>query len=81
MRFSADYPNNPPALWKDMFKIDLMKTMKKKFGMRQAFAQFPELLPIGTPVPDFELQTAAGETVSLSALRGKVIVLEFGAIT
>jgi cytochrome oxidase Cu insertion factor (SCO1/SenC/PrrC family) len=81
MRFSADYPNNPPALWKDLFKIDLMKTMKKKFGMRQAFAEFPNTLPIGSPAPDFTLLTAAGETVSLSSLRGKVIVLEFGAIT
>src|SRR3979490_980715 len=31
----------------------------------------------GSPAPDFELQTDTGETVRLSALRGKPVVLYF----
>ena len=31
----------------------------------------------GQQAPDFELQSDAGETVSLSALRGKPVVLYF----
>ena len=81
MQFKGYYSGNPPAIWKDMLKIDLVKTMKKKFGMRDDFAKFPDLHPIGSSAPDFTLETPAGEHVSLSSLRGKVVVLEFGAIT
>lgn len=81
MQFTGDYPGNPPALWKDLFKIDLFKTMKKKYGMRDAFANFAHHVPIGTLAPDFTLETTAGDKVPLSSLRGKVVVLEFGAIT
>jgi peroxiredoxin/outer membrane lipoprotein-sorting protein len=37
----------------------------------------PILLPVGTPAPDFTLQTTTGKSVSLSSLRGKVILLNF----
>lgn len=83
MQFPGDYPSNPPSMLKDMFKINLVKTMKKKYGtaMRQAFATFASSLPIGSPAPDFVLETITGEQLSLAELRGKVVVLEFGAIT
>ena len=64
MQFEGYYSGNPPALWKDMRKIDLMKTMKKKFGMRDDFTKFPELHPIGSSAPDFTLETPTGERVS-----------------
>jgi len=68
---------------KDMFKINLLKTLKKKYSaeMRQAFASFASHLPIGSRAPYFALETITGEELSLSGLRGKVVVLEFGAIT
>ena len=83
MQFQGDYAGNPPFMLKDMFKINLFKTMKKKFGpeMRHSFANFADYLPIGSQAPDFTLETATGAQVSLSSLRGKVVVLEFGAIT
>ena len=31
----------------------------------------------GTPAPDFALQTVQGETLSLSALRGNIVLLTF----
>ena len=42
MQFQGDYAGNPPSMLKDMFKINLFKTMKKKFGpeMRHSFRQF-----------------------------------------
>lgn len=38
---------------------------------------FSDPLPVGTPAPDFSLPDDASHTVSLSALRGKTIVLVF----
>lgn len=83
MQFSGDYPSNPPAMLKDIFKINLVKTIKKKYGakMRHDFANFAGYLPIGSQAPEFILETTTGERFSLAGLRGKVVVLEFGAIT
>jgi len=83
MKFTGDYPSNPPSMLRDMFKINLVKTLKKKYGtaMRQAFANFASYVPIGSQSPDFVLETITGEKLSLAGLRGKVVVLEFGAIT
>ncbi len=81
MSETGDYPGHPPALWKDLFKIDLWKTMQRMVSMRRDFARFPRHLPIGHEAPDFSLRDAAGVTRSLHDLRGKVVVLEFGAIT
>lgn len=36
-------------------------------------------VPLGSVAPDWRLKTAEGETVALSALRGKVVVLDFWA--
>jgi peroxiredoxin Q/BCP len=38
---------------------------------------FSDPLPVGTPAPEFSLPDDAGHTVSLSALRGKSVVLVF----
>ena len=38
---------------------------------------FSEPLPVGIPAPDFSLPDDAGRTVTLSALRGKSVVLVF----
>ncbi len=46
-----------------------------------AFARFDDILAIGSPAPDFTLESDKGQSVSLSSLRGKVVVLEFGART
>lgn len=39
----------------------------------------PDLLAVGSQAPDFTLRTPTGETVSLSGLRGKPVLLEFFA--
>lgn len=83
MPLTGDYPSNPPGMLGDMFKINLVKTMKKKFGaaMRCAFANFATYRPIGSQAPDLVLETMTGEPFSLAGLQGKIVVLEFGAIT
>ena len=78
---SGDFRGHPPALWKDVLKIDLWKTMKRMTTMRADFERFPQHLPIGNEAPNFTLRDAGGDTRSLSDFRGKVVVLEFGAIT
>jgi len=45
------------------------------------FSRFDEILPAGSPAPEFTLKAIGGEEVSLASLRGKVVVLEFGART
>jgi peroxiredoxin len=35
------------------------------------------LPPIGSPAPDFTLPSTSGQTVTLSALRGKNVLLAF----
>jgi cytochrome oxidase Cu insertion factor (SCO1/SenC/PrrC family) len=42
---------------------------------------FREIARPGDPAPDFTLPTLEGEQVTLSALRGKAVVMEFGNIT
>jgi thiol-disulfide isomerase/thioredoxin len=39
----------------------------------------PKLLPVGSQAPDWTLKTPDGKSVSLSQLRGKVVVLDFWA--
>jgi peroxiredoxin len=40
----------------------------------------PQLLKPGTKAPDFRTTTADGKTVSLSSLKGKVVILDFWAV-
>ena len=77
----GDFRSHPPALWRHMFKIDLVKTMKRMTTMRADFERFPEHLPVGSEARNFTLRDASGAERSLAELRGKVVVLEFGAIT
>lgn len=39
----------------------------------------PQLLPVGSEAPDWMLRTPEGKSISLSSLRGKVVVLDFWA--
>lgn len=42
---------------------------------------FRQIARPGDPAPDFTLSTLEGEQVTLSSLRGKAVVIEFGNIT
>ncbi len=46
-----------------------------------SLVQHPERIGVGDMAPDFELPAVSGETVRLSALRGKIVVLMFAAMT
>ena len=45
------------------------------------FEQFKQIAHAGEPAIDFTLPSIDGETVTLSELRGKPVVIEFGALT
>ena len=47
-------------------------------GLRRATAEHAVQVEVGHAVPDFTLTDQAGQQVSLSSLRGKVVVLTFG---
>jgi peroxiredoxin Q/BCP len=38
---------------------------------------FSDLVPVGSPAPDFSLPDDTGQTITLSKLRGKSVVLVF----
>lgn len=77
-----NYRKNPPGMLRHLGKVDLFKTLAHKFSVRGLFERFQDELPVGTPAPDFTLQTVSGEKVSLSEYRGKKhVVLEWGSIT
>lgn len=42
-------------------------------------APSPGLLPVGSPAPDFTLDTPSGTRLALASLRGKAVLLEFFA--
>ena len=44
-------------------------------------AYFKEVTRAGSPAPDFTLPTLEGKELTLSSLRGKPVVIEFGSIT
>lgn len=44
-----------------------------------AFAAEPPLLPVGTTAPDFTVERASGGKLSLSSLRGRVVLVDFWA--
>ena len=48
---------------------------------RVAFDAFKQIAHAGDPAIDFTLPSIDGGEVTLSALKGKPVVLEFGAIT
>ncbi len=48
---------------------------------KAAFGTFKQIAHAGDPAIDFTLPSVDGGEVTLSALRGKPVVLEFGAIT
>ena len=51
-------------------------------GQHEAPAEVLRRVPgVGQPAPDFELPDLHGETVRLRDLRGRPVVIEFGAIT
>ncbi len=45
------------------------------------FAELENLLPKGSPAPEFTLKDPDGKPVALKDFRGKLVVLEFGART
>lgn len=46
-----------------------------------AFDMFKQIAHAGDEAIDFTLPSIRGETVTLSGLRGKPVVIEFGAMT
>lgn len=47
----------------------------------ESFALFKQIAHAGEKPPDFTLPATDGGEVTLSALRGKPVVMEFGAFT
>lgn len=75
---------NPPGMLRILGRVDLLKTLKRKFSAKvlRQFREFPHNLPVGTPAANFTIQTVLGEIVSLSDYQGhKHVVLEFGSFT
>ena len=65
-------------------KVDALRMLReperREKGMAEA-ATFRQQSPIGSPAPDFELETTDGEVVRLSDKRGRIAVFMFVAMT
>src|SRR5215467_4269419 len=64
--------------WQMIPRIDLMNTANKTDpGRFQVLHNGFTALPAGTPAPDFSLKSTPDQTVRLSELRGRPVVLAF----
>ena len=60
--------------WVD--RVEVVSAAPVDAGLQQTPAA-PVLVPVGSPMPDFELTDQAGAPVALSALKGKVVAVTF----
>ena len=60
------------------FALDLSKDEAGQFDELPGVG-LPESAAVGAPAPDFELNNLANETIRLSDLRGKIVVINFWA--
>ena len=59
------------------FGLDLINN-KNGYVDELPGVSLPESAAVGSRAPDFELVNLVGETVKLSELRGKIVILNFG---
>jgi protein SCO1/2 len=60
--------------WVD--RLDVLSAAPVDAGLQQSPA-VPVLVPVGAPIPDFDLVDQQGAAVTLSSLRGKVVAVTF----
>jgi protein SCO1/2 len=60
--------------WVD--RVDVVSAAPVDAGLQQTPVA-PVLVPVGSPMPDFELTDQSGRAVALSALKGKVVAVTF----
>src|SRR5437764_556946 len=60
--------------WVD--RVDVVSAAPVDAGLQNTPAA-PVLVPVGTPMPEFELTDQDGRAVALSALKGKVVAVTF----
>jgi protein SCO1/2 len=60
--------------WVD--RVEVVSAAPVDAGLQQTPAT-PVLVPVGSPMPDFELTDQSGAPVALSALKGKVVAVTF----
>lgn len=61
-------------------QVDRMEQQLKAQEAQQAeMERLSNLIPVGSEAPDFSQQTPNGKTLSLSSLRGKVVLVDFWA--
>jgi protein SCO1/2 len=56
--------------------IEVVSAARTDAGLEQTPAK-PVLVPVGSPVPDFELTDQSNQPIALSALKGKVVAVTF----
>jgi thiol-disulfide isomerase/thioredoxin len=77
--FSVDGYNYEGMVADDGSRLTLKPTMRAVAEPKDVVTKEPELLPVGSEAPDFEVPAYTGGSLRLSSLRGKVVVLDFWA--
>jgi cytochrome oxidase Cu insertion factor (SCO1/SenC/PrrC family) len=62
-----------------MMRLGIAIALASVFVMGSVPVQAGDQPMLGQPAPGFSLESLSGDTVSLEGLRGKVVVLHFGA--
>jgi peroxiredoxin len=61
-------------------QVDRMEQQQQAMAAQQAeMERLSNLIPVGSEAPDFSQQSPDGKTISLSSLRGKVVLVDFWA--
>ena len=70
--------NPAPTFDESTFAIEVPEGYEQKEPLRLQRSD-PRLLPVGSAAPDWTLKTPEGQAITLSKLRGKVVLLDFWA--
>jgi hypothetical protein len=90
---SRNHPSSPVAayfLTRELYKYDYEALKKLRSQFSDSLSNHPYIKSIdrtlaslenvqpGKPAPDFTLASANGDSISLSSLRGKYVLVDFG---
>ena len=79
LKLKTDYPDTALGKKADMILADIAKQDEIKKAQAEAKKKQDEMLGAGKPFPDFSQKDLSGNPISVGALKGKVVLVDFWA--